>query len=438
MGDEPKKPKVEDRTVEVSNEELKALRESAHSIRAELSHTRPQPRVSTLDGAKAGTPTQGNDIRDILKQAAQLRAAAGDVGGETKSIRRDNLVELLKGELKEASAADEAPSVGILKHTRTKEETPLQLLALGRKPHTTPSPSHATPVPSHETPGGAMRPSSRSGIEQLSRAMGFEEEEADSTREVSVIPELMTKRPPRSQQDPTVVGELVSPRDLAALFPANEDSNATRELGSMPELIAMARGMRDLEQSTVVQQFEESSDYSLIEIAREEAGMDEESAASLHLSAKAVEEPTDHVVHEAAHTAPAPPQREEPLIEAPCAEAPHPEAPHIQTPEPQAAPAIHPSEAHSPALAPAQEETMQEETMQESAGEQSVAVAAPATTKNNSLIGRTIAIGVGAAVTLLGLAGVFDHEIMQMWLAIGITVGGVSVVALALRLGHNA
>lgn len=446
MGDETKKPKVEDHTVEVSTDDLRLLRESAQHMAisratlAERETTRPQLR--SLSARAPNTPVAGvpaPDLRDVLKQASKLAAERGDEGGATKAIKRDNLVELLKGELREANA-EEAPNSGILRHTRAKGDTPQNLLALGR------GQDDSTVVQ------GATGQKTRTDLEEIARALNKinDEDPSETTRQVAVIPELRAQRPTfhtparqgatRPDQDPTLAADPASSRALAALFNARRsDEGETHEISSMPELLQRSRDEGDalsLEQRSPRAVADEPSDYSLEELApprdRAADALDEESAASLHVGSRSAsasattfdEDPASPTTRApAADSAPALPLAEAEATPAHAAPAPTAAAPSEPTPAPVVTSAVMP-EVQQWLDVPMEAKMSEEKTVQSEGG---VAKAA-----DKPMLGRVLVFGAGASVAVMGLGLAFSDTLDEsMW---GLIIAGVGMLVMGLAL----
>jgi hypothetical protein len=341
MGDDPPKKPADDRTVEVGGDALSRLRAAAErraqQARApESEHQMTSPLLRSLRPSQP-EPGHSQNVREVLEEARRLGSASDQSDGETKAIKRDNLVKLLKSEVKEANAAAEAPGVGILRHTRPKGETPQHVLALGRARSATPQ---AVDSP-HRRLG--ERPTQTSDLEALSRALEELEDDNESTRQVTVIPELRASLPRRelcSGQDAALAADDASsrapkamPRDLPRDHDApgaadeasgrtlkamaqqsfDEDDNATREVASLRELLRQAQdtgvdedgnatrevaslrellrqtqdtgSYAELEQSPTASQLDDSQDYSLEEFVPEHNSL-EESAGSMHIGIK--------------------------------------------------------------------------------------------------------------------------------------------------------
>jgi hypothetical protein len=361
MGDDPPKKPADDRTVEVGGDALSRLRAAAErraqQARApESEHQMTSPLLRSLRPSQP-EPGHSQNVREILEEARRLGSASDQSDGETKAIKRDNLVKLLKSEVKEANAAAEAPGVGILRHTRPKGETPQHVLALGRARLATPQ---AVDSP-HRRLG--ERPTQTSDLEALSRALEELEDDNESTRQVTVIPELRASLPRRelfSGQDAALAADDASsrapkamPRDLPRDHDApgaadeasgrtlkamaqqsfDEDGNATREVASLRELLRQTQdtgSYAELEQSPTASQLDDSQDYSLEEFVPEHNSL-EESAGSMHIG----------ITVSSAHTGQAPDVAELPI---------HPPASQ-EVDAPLATPA--PIPAVTPALQPA-------------------------------------------------------------------------------------
>jgi hypothetical protein len=422
MGDETKKPKLEDHTVEVSTDDLRLLRESAQHMAlsratlAEREATRPQLR--SLSARAPHTPVGGvpaPDLRDVLKQASRLAAERGDEGGATKAIKRDNLVELLKGELREANA-EEAPNSGILRHTRAKGDTPQNLLALGR------GQDDPTAVQ------GAAGQKTRTDLEEIARALNKidDEDPSEATRQVAVIPELRAQRPTshpparqtttRHDQDPTLAADPASSSALAALSKARRsDEGETHEGSSMPELLERARDEGDALSPRAVA--DDPSEYSLEEVAppldRAADAPDEDPAASLTLRAPA------------ADSAPARPLADaEAISSRAAAPAPESAAPSEPTPAPVVTSAVAP-EVQQWLDVPMEAKMSEEKAVQREGGDVANAGEKP-------MLGRVLVFGAGASVAVMGLGLAFSDALDEsMW---GLIIAGVGMLVMGLAL----